>query len=92
MPRASRYQPTPLPDLRDENPDTGTGTGSGAAADPGRKLVVEGNRAWTAAATVRRRWLTEVLLPRRTAPKDALPFITAQLLACLLYTSPSPRD
>jgi len=80
---ASRYQPTPLPDLRDGNSGTGTGTGTGdgAAADPGRKLVVEGNRAWTAACTVRRRWLTEVLLPRRTAPKEAMPFITAQLLA-----------
>ncbi len=83
----SRYQPVPLPDLRDGNPDTsagtgaGTGTGSGPAADPGRKLVVEGNRAWTAACTVRRRWLTEVLLPRRTAPKEVMPFITAQLLA-----------
>ncbi len=82
---ASRYQATPLPDLRDENTDTGTGDGTGTgsepAADPGRKLVVEGNRAWTAACTVRRRWLTEVLLPRRTAPKEAMPFITAQLLA-----------
>ena len=82
---ASCYQPTPLPDLSDGNPDTGAstgpGTGSGPAADPGRKLVVEGNRAWTAACTVRRRWLTEVLLPRRTAPKETMPFITAQLLA-----------
>ena len=48
---APRYQATPLPDLRDENTgtgvgaDTGTGTGSGTGADPGRKLVVEGNRA-----------------------------------------------
>jgi ParB family chromosome partitioning protein len=80
---ASRYQATPLPDLSGGNSDTGTGTGpgSGPGADPGRKLVVEGNRAWTAACTVRRRWLTEVLLPRRTAPKETMAFITAQMLA-----------
>jgi ParB family chromosome partitioning protein len=82
---ASRYQPAPLPDLSGENPETGSGAGtrteSGPAGDPGRKLVVEGNRAWTAACTVRRRWLAEVLLPRRTAPKQAMAFITAQALA-----------
>jgi hypothetical protein len=43
--------------------------------------MVEGNRAWAAACTVRRRWLAEVLLPRRTAPKQTMAFITAQVLA-----------
>ena len=83
---ADRYQPTPLPDL---SGGTGTGSsvgnamstaGSSTADDPGRKLVIEGNRAWTAACTVRKRWLADTLLARRTAPKQAMPFITAQLL------------
>jgi hypothetical protein len=43
--------------------------------------VIEGNRAWTAAASVRKRWLADTLLARRTAPKEAMPFITSQLLA-----------
>jgi ParB family transcriptional regulator, chromosome partitioning protein len=86
---ASRYQsPVPLPDLTGGSTDidgaaadTGTGTGSTQAPDPQRKLVIEGNRAWVAARTVRKRWLADTLLARRTAPKEALPFVTAQLLA-----------
>jgi ParB family transcriptional regulator, chromosome partitioning protein len=50
------------------------------AADPARRLVIDGNKAWTAAANVRKRWLAGSLLARRTAPKEAMPFITAQLL------------
>ena len=81
----SRYQSAPLPDL------SGGGTGGTVAArdpkvedaavpDPQRKLVIEGNRAWVAARTVRKRWLSDTLLARRTAPKEAMPFVTAQLL------------
>jgi len=92
---ASRFQPTPLPDLRGDRteggaaePGAGTGPGTTPAPDPQRKLVIEGNRAWTAAANVRKRWLADSLLARRTAPKEAMPFITSQLL-----TMPAPlRD
>jgi ParB family chromosome partitioning protein len=80
----SRYQSAPLPDLTDGGadgtvaaPDPKT---EDAAPDPQRKLVIEGNRAWVAARTVRKRWLADTLLARRTAPKDAMPFITVQLL------------
>ena len=50
-------------------------------ADPARKLVIEGNKAWKAAAEVRKRWLTSELFARRTAPREAAPFITRQLLS-----------
>ncbi len=85
---APRYQATPLPDLRgaagtgDEAAITQEGSGGDAAA-PGRqrKLVIEGNLAWVAARTVRKRWLAENLFARRTAPKETPAFITAQLLS-----------
>ena len=48
--------------------------------DSARRLVIEGNKAWTAAANVRKRWLAGSLLARRTTPREAMPFITAQLL------------
>ena len=50
-------------------------------ADPARKLVIEGNKAWKAAAEVRKRWLANELFARRTAPREAAPFITRQLLS-----------
>jgi ParB family chromosome partitioning protein len=85
---APRYQSAPLPDLRDgagtgeETPDTESSAGGGAPApDPRRKLVIEGNQAWVAARTVRKRWLADNLFARRTTPKEAPPFITTQLLA-----------
>jgi ParB family chromosome partitioning protein len=82
-----RYQSTTLPAI---NPDDGTSPGETTAhpdpvpdpaPDPARKLVIEGNRAWVAARTVRKRWLADNLFSRRTAPKEVLPFVTAQLLA-----------
>jgi ParB family transcriptional regulator, chromosome partitioning protein len=81
----SRYQPAALPDLRqgagDSTPGkTGPHPGEQPAPDPARKLVIEGNRAWVTARAVRRRWLASTLLARRTAPREALPFITTQLL------------
>jgi ParB family chromosome partitioning protein len=54
------------------------------APDPARALVIEGNRAWTAAAEVRRRWLRE-LLARRAAQREVAQFVAAQLL-----TMPAP--
>jgi ParB family chromosome partitioning protein len=68
----------------------GPGTGDSApppepaAGDPARRLVIEGNRAWVAAAEVRRRWVAE-LLSRRTAPREVAQFVAAQLL-----TMPTP--
>jgi ParB family chromosome partitioning protein len=53
--------------------------------DPNRRLVIEGNKAWRAASEVRKRWLTGVLFARRTAPREAAPFIARQLL-----TMPDP--
>jgi ParB family chromosome partitioning protein len=53
--------------------------------DPGRRLVIEGNKAWKAASEVRKRWLGSVLFARRTAPREAAPFIARQLL-----TMPDP--
>ena len=53
--------------------------------DPGRRLVIEGNKAWKAAGEVRKRWLGSVLFARRTAPRQAVPFIAWQLL-----TMPDP--
>lgn len=50
-------------------------------ADPARKLVIEGNKAWKAAIEVRKRWLTTEPFARRTAPREAVPFITRQLLS-----------
>ena len=53
--------------------------------DPARRLVIEGNKAWRAAAEVRKRWLADTLFARRTAPREAAPFIARQLL-----TMPEP--
>ncbi len=44
-----------------------------------RRLVIEGNRAWQAAAKVRHRWLT-TLLSRKTAPPETARFVAEQLL------------
>jgi ParB family chromosome partitioning protein len=59
-------------------------SGAEPSPDAGRRLVVEGNRAWTAAATVRRRWLGS-LFCRRAAPKETAAFVAGQLL-----TMPGP--
>ncbi len=46
-----------------------------------RKRVIENNKAWTSAETVRREWLT-ALLTRKTAPKGTAVFIAASLARC----------
>ncbi|MGH3155605.1 MAG: ParB/RepB/Spo0J family partition protein [Streptosporangiaceae bacterium] len=56
------------------------GSPEGGAADPGRRLVVAGNRAWKAASEVRGRWLAGSLFARRTAPREAAQFTARQLL------------
>jgi ParB family transcriptional regulator, chromosome partitioning protein len=56
------------------------GAGQSGPPDPARRLVIEGNQAWTACCTVRQRWVKDKLLARRSAPKEAMPFIAAQLV------------
>jgi ParB family chromosome partitioning protein len=51
-----------------------------APPDPSRRLVIEGNKAWAAAAEVRRRWLPQ-LFARRAAPREVARFVAGQLLA-----------
>jgi ParB family chromosome partitioning protein len=58
------------------------GTGDGGIA---WRLVIEGNRAWKAAAGVRQRWLAGQLFGRRTAPREVAEFVARQLL-----TMPEP--
>jgi ParB family chromosome partitioning protein len=83
---ASRFQGSALPDLSGsgttgaDSADTPPIPETSTAPDPARRLVIEGNKAWTAAANVRKRWLASSLLARRTAPREAMPFITSQLL------------
>ena len=49
--------------------------------DPSRRLVIEGNKAWQAAAEVRKRWLADVLFARRSVPREVAAFVARQLLA-----------
>jgi ParB family chromosome partitioning protein len=44
-----------------------------------KRRVVENNKAWDSAVTVRREWLRTVLLARKTAPKDAGRYIATVL-------------
>jgi ParB family chromosome partitioning protein len=60
--------PTPGPPAEDAE----------AAAE--RRRVIEGNRAWRAAATVRHRWLSGQLFAGRSAPRGVDVFIARQLL------------
>jgi ParB family transcriptional regulator, chromosome partitioning protein len=67
----------PGPD-RGGDPDPGRSPAD-APPDPSRRIVIEGNKAWAAAAQVRRRWLTS-LFARRTGPRELAQFITAQVV------------
>ncbi|HUZ55928.1 MAG TPA: ParB/RepB/Spo0J family partition protein [Streptosporangiaceae bacterium] len=58
-----------------------TGSQPDPAQDPGRRLVITGNKAWQAAADVRHRWITTNLFPRKSAPREASVFLARQLLA-----------
>ena len=83
---APRLQDSALPDLSGssatglDGADTPPVPDTAPAPDPARRLVIDGNKAWTAAANVRKRWLAASLLARRTSPRETMPFITAQLL------------
>jgi ParB family chromosome partitioning protein len=60
-------------------PDALPGPSADPDPDPGRKLVIEGNKAWRAAGEVRKRWLAQ-LFARRTAPREAARFTAGELL------------
>lgn len=80
---ARKHHPA-LPPARGDG-DSGTGTpGDSPEPDPGRKLVIEGNKAWDAAGKVRHRWLAE-FLSRKTPPPGTgtlVPqFVTTQIIA-----------
>ena len=70
---------------RDTSGSPETGGHAEPASDPDRRLVITGNKAWRAAAGVRRRWLAASFFPRRTAPREACEFLARQLL-----TMPGP--
>jgi ParB family chromosome partitioning protein len=57
----------------------------GGAGDDSRRLVIQGNKAWKAAASVRKRWLSTQLFPRRSASREVAQFVARQLL-----TMPDP--
>jgi len=78
-----KYQPAPA-EPGGGAPDPVPDPPGGGDGGPGRRLVIEGNKAWAAAAEVRKRWL-RTLLARRTAPKEVMPFLARQLL-----TMPEP--
>ena len=61
-------------------PTPGNGTPDPVDTDPSRRLVIQGNREWKAAAEVRKRWLATQLFGRRTAPREAAQFVARQLL------------
>ena len=64
---------TVIPDALPDDPPADT------PPDPGRRLVIEGNKAWRAAGEVRKRWLAQ-LFARRTAPREAARFTAGELL------------
>lgn len=97
-----RYPSAPVSSGPGSPPDPGSPDGLRGSlpeqvSDPSRKLVLEGNKAWAAAAQVRQRWLRG-LLARRTAPPQAARFIARQLLvmpeplrACLVSAANTTR-
>jgi ParB family transcriptional regulator, chromosome partitioning protein len=68
------------PDAAEPSSPPNDPSAADAPPDPGRRLVIEGNKAWAAAAEVRRRWLPQ-LFARRAAPREVARFVAGQLLA-----------
>jgi ParB family chromosome partitioning protein len=64
-----------------EGPEPGGPAPDEEPPDPSRRLVIEGNKAWQAAAEVRKRWLADVLFARRSALREVAAFVARQLLA-----------
>lgn len=69
----SSGSPTPAP-------DAAAPPAEDAEVAASRRRVIEGNRAWRAAAEVRHRWLAGQLFARRSAPREVDVFVAAQLL------------
>jgi ParB family chromosome partitioning protein len=69
-------------DAQDRSPGGSPTTG------PDRKLVIEGNRAWGSAASVRHRWLAE-FLSRKAPPADTAALV-AQFVTGQMLTMPQP--
>lgn len=61
-------------------------SGTGTSPDPDRRLVIEGNRAWAAAAKVRQRWLTVFLAGQGRRSTTVI----ARFVAGQLITMPHP--
>jgi ParB family chromosome partitioning protein len=69
--------------------DPGTGSPDDSTEpDPGRKLVISGNKAWDAAAKVRHRWLA-AFLSRKAPPAGSGTFV-AQFVTTQIITMPPP--
>lgn len=66
-------------------PGPGDSSQDAAAEAAARRLVMQGNRSWKAAAEVRHRWLASQLFARRSAPREVSAFVATQLL-----TMPDP--
>jgi ParB family chromosome partitioning protein len=66
------------------SPPSASDPASPSVEDPeiaaSRRRVIEGNRAWRAAAEVRHRWLASQLFGRRSAPREVDVFVATQLL------------
>jgi ParB family chromosome partitioning protein len=56
--------------------------------DPSRKLVIDGNKSWDAAGTVRHRWLAEFLA--RKAPPAGSGTLVPQFVTTQILTMPVP--
>lgn len=87
---ASKWQMHTLPTVggNADDPPGGGSPASGDAPDPDRKLVIEGNKAWVAAGTVRQRWLAEFLC--RKSPPSGTGSLVAQFVTTQILTMPQP--
>ncbi|HMH90817.1 MAG TPA: hypothetical protein VK586_06985 [Streptosporangiaceae bacterium] len=85
--RLHQAMPAPFPPVPPAG-DTGGGPGPEQSPDPARRLVIEGNKAWTAAGTVRQRWLAEFL--SRKAPPPGSAAVIARFVTTQLITMPQP--
>jgi ParB family chromosome partitioning protein len=86
---AQLHQPTPAP-FPPAPPagDAGGAPGAERSPDPDRRLVIEGNKAWVAAGTVRQRWLSEFL--SRKAPPSGSAAVIARFVTTQVITMPQP--
>lgn len=83
-----KHQPTLAPARPDGTRDDPASAGDNPAPDPGRKLVIEGNKAWDAAAKVRQRWLSDFLA--RKAPPAGSALLVPQFIATQILAMPQP--